>query len=123
MDSIKRQPTSFDKELGRKIRLVRNMRDLTMMELSARLGISHQQLQKHEKGIDRITAERLVRIGQALRLPVMYFLKDDRFDPRSNAEIFRTAGLLQQLPSNDIRRDINKLVRTICNTWPDETAQ
>lgn len=123
MDSNKRQPTDFDKELGRKIRLVRNMRDLTMMELSARLGISHQQLQKHEKGIDRISVERLVQISQALRLPVTYFLKDDRFDPRCNAEIFRTAGLLQQLPSNDIRRDINKLVRTICSTWPGETAQ
>ncbi|WP_395173520.1 helix-turn-helix domain-containing protein [Roseibium alexandrii] len=120
MDSNKRQPSAFDKDLGRKIRMMRIMRDLTMVELSARLGISHQQLQKHEKGIDRITVERLVQIGQALRVPVTEFLKTDRLDAGINPEILRTAGVLHQLPSNDVRRDLQKLVRTICNSWSDD---
>ncbi len=123
MDSNKRQPSAFDKDLGRKIRMMRIMRDLTMVELSTRLGISHQQLQKQEKGIDRITVERLVKIAQALRVPVTEFLKTDRLDAGTNSEILRIAGMLHQLPSNDVRRDLQKLVRTICNSWPDKATR
>ena len=97
MDSNKRQPSAFDKDLGHKIRMMRIMRDLTMVELSTKLGISHQQLQKHEKGIDRITVERLVQIGQALRVPATDFLMTDRL----NAEpprVYRRVKLSQDIP-------------------------
>ena len=60
----------IDRNIGRNIRFQRLRRELSQAQLAARLGISYQQLQKYERGINRISASRLLLISQALAVPV-----------------------------------------------------
>jgi transcriptional regulator with XRE-family HTH domain len=60
----------IDGLIGRNIRFHRLRRELSQAQLAARLGISYQQLQNYERGINRISASRLLLIAQALAVPV-----------------------------------------------------
>jgi transcriptional regulator with XRE-family HTH domain len=67
----KKHPRSVDDrdhEYGRRIRLARLDRQLSQSELGAALGISFQQVQKYEKGTNRITVGRLEQIAIALKI-------------------------------------------------------
>jgi transcriptional regulator with XRE-family HTH domain len=58
--------THHDQEYGRRIRAFRMQRDLSQSDLAEKLGISFQQVQKYEKGSNRITVSRLEQIAVAL---------------------------------------------------------
>lgn len=59
--------------IGKQIRLARNMRKMNMEQLGSELGITYQQLQKYESGINRISAARLFKISQILDRPITFF--------------------------------------------------
>jgi transcriptional regulator with XRE-family HTH domain len=63
-------------EMGRKIRLRRVEQRLSQSVLGAKLGISFQQIQKYEKGANRVGASRLQQIATALDVPVAFFYDD-----------------------------------------------
>ncbi|MDL1957357.1 MAG: helix-turn-helix domain-containing protein [Candidatus Desulfofervidus auxilii] len=60
-------------EIGEKIRFFRKQKGLTLMQLAEKIGVSFQQIQKYEKGYDRICVERLQQIAQAIGIPISYF--------------------------------------------------
>jgi len=60
-------------EIGEKIRFFRKQKGLTLMQLAEKVGVSFQQIQKYEKGYDRICVERLQQIAQAIGIPISYF--------------------------------------------------
>ncbi|HDD44919.1 MAG TPA: XRE family transcriptional regulator [Candidatus Desulfofervidus auxilii] len=60
-------------EIGEKIRFFRKQKGLTQMQLAEKVGVSFQQIQKYEKGYDRICVERLQQIAQAIGIPISYF--------------------------------------------------
>jgi transcriptional regulator with XRE-family HTH domain len=62
-----------DAEIGRRIRALRLERGLSQSALAGRLGLSFQQLQKYEKGVNRVSAGRLVAIADFLGAPVTFF--------------------------------------------------
>jgi transcriptional regulator with XRE-family HTH domain len=59
-----------DAMVGRRIRARRLAKGVTQMELAKQLGVSFQQIQKYENGMNRIGAGRLVQIAQALGVPL-----------------------------------------------------
>jgi transcriptional regulator with XRE-family HTH domain len=63
-------------EMGRKIRLRRVEQRLSQSVLGEKLGISFQQIQKYEKGANRVGASRLQQIATALDVPVTFFYDD-----------------------------------------------
>jgi transcriptional regulator with XRE-family HTH domain len=65
-----------DIELGRRIRLRRVEQQISQDELGKALGVSFQQIQKYEKGINRVGASRLQQIATALDTPVTFFYDD-----------------------------------------------
>lgn len=67
---------SIDKHIGNRIRLRRVMLDITQERMANALGISFQQFQKYERGLNRISIARLYFIAQILEAPVEYFFKD-----------------------------------------------
>lgn len=69
----KRRATAEDVAIGEKVRALRLDRGLSQSELGARVGVTFQQLQKYEKGANRISAGRLARIAAALDVPVTAF--------------------------------------------------
>src|ERR1051325_562705 len=69
-----RRADANDAIVGRNIRVHRLARKLSQLALATAIGISFQQLQKYEKGANRVGAGRLVRIANALGVPVMALL-------------------------------------------------
>ena len=74
------KPDPINDHVGRRVRLARKAAGLSQTEVGAALGISFQQIQKYEKGANRISAARLLRLAALLNVPVTFFyeqLPDD----------------------------------------------
>lgn len=68
-----RSAGTSEKEMGTRIRLRRIEQHLSQAELGATLGVSFQQVQKYEKGTNKVAANRLQMIADALDVPVTFF--------------------------------------------------
>jgi transcriptional regulator with XRE-family HTH domain len=66
-----------DVELGKRIRLRRAEIDISQSALADKLGVSFQQVQKYEKGVNRVGAARLQQIAGALDVPITFFYDGD----------------------------------------------
>lgn len=62
-----------DAEIALRARWLRVQRGMSQSTLAKTLGVSFQQVQKYEKGINRISAGRLLKMARALEVPIAYF--------------------------------------------------
>src|SRR5262249_23297475 len=69
----KKKPNPTDRHVGARVRMRRLMLDMTQTELADGLGLTFQQVQKYEKGANRIGASRLQHIADILQVPVSFF--------------------------------------------------
>ena len=65
-----KSPDHVDVEVGHRIRVLRNAAGLTQTGLADQLGVTFQQVQKYELGVNRVGAGRLTKIAQVLKVPV-----------------------------------------------------
>jgi transcriptional regulator with XRE-family HTH domain len=72
---IKRIANPVDKHVGSRIRMRRLMLGMSQEKLGNGLGLTFQQVQKYEKGTNRIGASRLQHISQLLQVPVPFFFE------------------------------------------------
>jgi transcriptional regulator with XRE-family HTH domain len=72
----KKKPNPIDIHVGSRIRLRRNMLGMSQEKLGENLGITFQQIQKYEKGTNRVGASRLQAIASILGVPVAFFFED-----------------------------------------------
>lgn len=72
----KRKPTSIDAHIGTCIRLRRMQVGMSQEKLAGLLGLTFQQIQKYEKGTNRIGAGRLFEIAHLFGVTVSYFFED-----------------------------------------------
>lgn len=70
-----RDVTAIDRQLGVRLRDRRLAIGMTQQELGARLGVTFQQVQKYEKGVNRIAASRLFDIASVLGVPIGRFFE------------------------------------------------
>ena len=68
-------PHPIDTHVGLRTRLRRKMLGMSLEELAAVLGVTYQQVQKYEKGVNRISASRLQHIARVLKVPESYFFE------------------------------------------------
>ncbi len=66
-------PNIIDKHVGRRIRWRRRELKLSQEKLGEMLGLTFQQVQKYEKGVNRISAGRLFEVGKVLDVGINYF--------------------------------------------------
>ncbi|MBP2298355.1 helix-turn-helix domain-containing protein [Azospirillum picis] len=69
-------PNPIDIHVGSRLRLRRTLLGLSQEKLGEAVGITFQQLQKYERGSNRISASRLYNLSQVLGVPVSYFFDD-----------------------------------------------
>jgi transcriptional regulator with XRE-family HTH domain len=81
MTPIKKKPNPIDIHVGSRIRLRRTMLSMSQEKLGEALGITFQQIQKYEKGTNRVGASRLQNISSVLNVPVAFFFEDAPGDP------------------------------------------
>lgn len=71
-----KSPNLIDVHVGGRVRLRRMMLGMSQEKLGEQLGLTFQQIQKYEKGANRIGASRLFHIASILDVPVQYFFDD-----------------------------------------------
>lgn len=124
-------PHQIDKHVGARLRMRRMMLNMSQSNLGEALGITFQQIQKYEKGTNRVSASRLQQIAQVLQVPVPFFFegvahpeKDPKADvqaalPAETVEFFATrdglalARAFVRIGTAGVRRHIVGLVEEI----------
>jgi transcriptional regulator with XRE-family HTH domain len=113
-----------DQEVGRRLKTLRIIRHVSQEALGDKLGITFQQIQKYEKGKNRISASRLHAIAQTLEVPVTYFF-DERAETTpggggeyvaeflADARGLALARAFTRVERPEVRKAITKLVRAV----------
>ncbi|XUY29922.1 helix-turn-helix domain-containing protein (plasmid) [Agrobacterium sp. rho-8.1] len=134
-------PSPIDAEVGARIRSQRRALGLSQGKLAEALGITFQQVQKYEKGTNRVGASRLQNLANVLRVPVGYFfygyarqtagsetrtLLDAHRDLAAFLESVEGRELnaaFSKIESSVVRKRVVVLVKTIASSFPGETSE
>ena len=96
---------AIDKHVGKRVRLRRTLLGLSQEQLGAELNVTFQQVQKYERGANRISASRLWDISQILDVPIGYFF-DDMTETTMRSSPRRVAsGVDSGMPVNEAVKD------------------
>lgn len=87
-------PNPIDVHVGSRVRLRRMILGISQEKLGKSLGLTFQQIQKYEKGANRIGASRLFDLSQLLEVPIQFFFED------YGAAISAPAGLAESDPGD-----------------------
>jgi transcriptional regulator with XRE-family HTH domain len=86
-----RAPNPIDLHVGARIRMRRKILGVSQERLADDLGLTFQQVQKYERGANRVSASKLYEIARSLQAPISYFF-DGLADPLAAAEQYAPAG-------------------------------
>ena len=92
-------PDPIDVKVGARVRMRRKFLGMSQSDLAVRLGVSFQQVQKYERGANRISASMLVRTGKALETTVGWLVDEQTTDPVADGiyPMLLTPGALELL--------------------------
>jgi transcriptional regulator with XRE-family HTH domain len=93
---------TIDVHLGARLKTRRIEIGMSQQILGRHLGLTYQQIQKYEKGINRIGASRLQQIARILEVPAVYFFEDAPGGWQAG-ETSTTNRLLEFLATHDVR--------------------
>lgn len=123
-----KKPSPIDVLVGERIRLKRLMAGMSQGALGAKVGVTFQQIQKYEKGTNRIGASRLFRIAETVGVPIDYFFGGQppvnseplpTFVMPMTAEALRLNRAFLSIKNERLRRRILDLVRTVADAESD----
>jgi transcriptional regulator with XRE-family HTH domain len=122
--SDERSATALDRKLGTRLRARRIEIGMSQEHLADQLGITFQQVQKYEKGVNRMAASRLFDVAKAVDLPVAQFFegagpgarREDVPDIRATSEGAELAALFAEIKSKAVRRRVIDLVRALIDS-------
>jgi transcriptional regulator with XRE-family HTH domain len=97
--SEERFPNPVDLHVGARIRLRRRMQGVSQEKLADALGLTFQQVQKYERGANRVSASKLYEIAAALQAPITYFF-DGLADPTASGDNGASAGIEERSVHN-----------------------
>ena len=116
-DTGENRPSPIDVHVGSRIRLRRTLMGMSQERLGEALGLTFQQVQKYERGVNRVGASRLYDLSRVLDVPISFFF-DDMPDPRANGVQVGVAGFAERpegfgAPADDplSKRETLELVR------------
>ena len=72
---MRKSPDPTDKHVGSRVRMRRLMLGVSQTKLADALGLTFQQVQKYEKGVNRISASKLQHISNLLQVPIPFFFE------------------------------------------------
>lgn len=95
--SVKRSPGTVDQYVGARVKMRRRLIGMSQERLAEQIGVAFQQVQKYEKGTNRIGASRLMKIAEVLGVPPAYFFQQESSDPTVNLEGVEGQGFSRAL--------------------------
>jgi len=132
----KKTPNPIDKHVGSRVRMRRMMLGMSQEKLGDALGLTFQQVQKYEKGSNRIGASRLQQMSHILQVPVAFFFEGAPLMPGETSGLGEapspayvteflatTDGLtlvkaFMRIPNSRLRRRIVELVEEMAGSEP-----
>lgn len=111
---------SVDEAIGLKISQLRTSQGVTRQALADLLGVTHQQLQKYERGVNRVSASRLLEIARHLNTPILYFFEDIN-EPVEDGHMNRQRLCVEvmqdfaRIKKPHVQEAVRALVRSIAN--------
>ena len=127
-DASLRKPSHVDAHVGARIRLRRKLLGLSQQQLAEKLGLTFQQVQKYERGVNRVSASKLYETAQVLGAPVTHFFEGLDGEPSFHSpptgeaavtaflmtpEGLELATLFPRIPKGRMRHQVLELVRTL----------
>jgi len=111
-----KRTTNTDVKLGARLRRLRILRGVSQTELGAQLGgLTFQQIQKYERGANRISATRLYEIAVFLKVPITYFFEE--LPPTMHEPIGKetraVAKSIAAISDPALRRKVLRFVETV----------
>ena len=118
-------PHTVDVHVGAKVRIRRRFLGLSQTDLANAVGVTFQQVQKYERGLNRISASKLFEIAMALKVPLPYFfeghegLSSGGLAEPSISDFLRTAEGIElaetfpRIRTADQRRRVLDLIRSL----------
>ena len=104
-------PNAIDIHVGAKVHLRRNLFGLSQTDLGKAVGVTFQQVQKYEKGTNRISASRLFNLSRVLDVPISFFFED--LSPAAAGAGKRRARGLSEAPATALDFDVLSKRETI----------
>lgn len=140
---VKKEPNPIDVHVGNRVRLRRMLVGLSQEKLGEQLGLTFQQIQKYEKGSNRVSASRLYQIAEILSVPVQFFFDDVPDDVAGSGngaagfgeasggtgaimdflnspEGFQLSKAFSQIPDPAVRRRLIDLVKALAGADSEE---
>ena len=120
-----RSVTATDRHIGHRLRACRMMLRLNQSELGKAIGVTFQQLQKYEKGSNRVSASTLQKLAVTMEVPITYFFEGVSSEKIQSDYLERTEFLatsdglaliraFKRIDSKDLRRAVVHLVEQMC---------
>ena len=128
------KPNAVDIHVGNRVRQRRTLMGLSQERLASALDLTFQQVQKYERGANRIGAGRLFQLARALEVPVAYFFEDlddggtiaqaavaedgptpYQADPMAQRETLLLVRAYYAIPDPAVRRRMLDLMRSMSN--------
>jgi transcriptional regulator with XRE-family HTH domain len=109
----------IDKLVGDKMFSLRLSKGLSRQQLSEKVGVTHQQLQKYEKGTNRIAVGRLILIAEALEVDPSYFYQDLKIDNHEETQTQHQRMCLEvsrnfmKIANPECQNAVNDFVKTL----------
>ncbi len=142
-DRVLGTPRPVDVHVGRRVRLRRTLLGLSQEKLGQAIGLTFQQIQKYERGANRIGASRLFELSKVLDIPVSFFFDDMADDVKANSgrpvggfadqaqtsfepdpltkrETLELVRAYYRITSPQIRKRLFELVKSIANAPSEE---
>jgi transcriptional regulator with XRE-family HTH domain len=108
-------PNPIDVHVGNRIRLRRTLLGTSQVALAEAIGLTFQQVQKYEKGVNRVSSSRLVDIASALDVDVSHFFQEMARDVQNQTpSMLMSAKALPEIDQEKdpmVRRETLELVR------------
>lgn len=108
-DSGNLNRSKVDVHVGKRIQLRRSILGMSQTGLGDLLGVSFQQVQKYESGLNRVSASRLYDVSKSLRIPISFFFSDigegveeARVDVGTQAGAYRSDRIPEDLMPDDL---------------------
>jgi transcriptional regulator with XRE-family HTH domain len=114
-----------DREIGRRIKMRRLQLGMSQERLGGALGLTFQQVQKYEKGVNRVGAGRLQQVAKILEVPVAFFFDDVVGGSKGSNDVFafldtayslRLMKAFVRIRNHRIQRSTVELVEEIANS-------
>lgn len=126
-----RMPNPVDVHVGNRIRFKRIMMKMSQSDLGDAVGVTFQQVQKYERGTNRVSASRLQQVADVLRVSVTFFFEGQGAQVTDSGETVESDELslflstseglalnqaFAKIADDKVRRKIVGLVKTVAET-------